>query len=187
MTLAARKSALRKQALEQRDAVGAAPRQAASAALMDALRPYLGQPIAGYWPMRNEADPIPALQQAAAQGVIGLPVIAAKATPLKFRIWTPGCGMERGAFGAEIPSEGAWMTPRVVIVPLVAFDGQGGRLGYGGGFYDRTLEGLRARGPITAIGFALDAQRLAQLPLEETDQPLDMIVTESGAQTIAPA
>ena len=72
------------------------------------------------------------------------------------------------------------MEPEILIVPLVAFDRQGGRLGYGGGFYDRTLEGLRAKGPVLAIGFAYAAQETEALPLEPTDQPLDMIVTESG-------
>jgi len=69
--------------------------------------------------------------------------------------------------------------PEIVIVPLVAFDDAGGRLGYGGGFYDRTLELLRANGPVLTIGFAYDAQQADQLPLEPTDQPLDMIITES--------
>jgi 5-formyltetrahydrofolate cyclo-ligase len=71
------------------------------------------------------------------------------------------------------------MTPQIVIVPLVAFSRDGGRLGYGGGFYDRTLEQLRAAGPVLAIGFAFDAQEDPEIPLEPTDQPLDMIVTES--------
>jgi len=83
-----------------------------------------------------------------------------------------------GAFKALIPVELTWMVPEIVIVPLVAWDAQGGRLGYGGGYYDRTLEGLRARGPVLAIGFAFNAQQADALPLEPTDQPLDMIVTE---------
>mgnify|MGYP002621762116 CR=1 FL=1 len=78
------------------------------------------------------------------------------------------------------------MVPDVVIVPLVAFDLRGGRLGYGGGFYDRTLEGLRQRGKVTAIGYAFDAQQADDLPLETTDQPLDMIVTETRVLRINP-
>ena len=69
--------------------------------------------------------------------------------------------------------------PEILIVPLVAFDVRGGRLGYGGGFYDRTLERLRAKRPTLAIGFAFDAQEAQDLPLEPTDQPLDMLITES--------
>jgi 5-formyltetrahydrofolate cyclo-ligase len=97
---------------------------------------------------------------------------------LRFALYTPGMKMVEGAFKALIPVELTWMVPEIVIVPLVAWDAQGGRLGYGGGFYDRTLEGLRARGPVLAIGFAFNAQQAEALPLEPTDQPLDMIVTE---------
>jgi 5-formyltetrahydrofolate cyclo-ligase len=67
-------------------------------------------------------------------------------------------------------------------VPLLAFDARGYRLGYGGGFYDRTLEGLRARGPVLAIGFAFAAQEVAEVPIDATDQRLDMIVTDAGVR-----
>lgn len=87
--------------------------------------------------------------------------------------------MIEGEFGAQIPAAGEWITPEILIVPLVAFDRKGGRLGYGGGFYDRTLELLRAARPTLAIGFAYGAQEAENLPLEATDQPLDMIVTEA--------
>ena len=103
-------------------------------------------------PMRTEIDPLPAM--AAHQGAVGVPVILAAATPLKFREWGPGAAMVAGEFGALIPAEGAWVEPEVVIVPLLAFDARGYRLGYGGGFYDRTLEGLRARHGTLAVGFA---------------------------------
>ena len=88
-----------------------------------------------------------------------------------------------GAFKAAIPADPIWMVPQIVIVPLVAFDARGGRLGYGGGFYDRTLEGLRNKRATLAIGFAFDVQEAAGLPLEPTDQPLDMVVTESRVLT----
>jgi 5-formyltetrahydrofolate cyclo-ligase len=94
--------------------------------------------------------------------------------------------MVNGAFGADIPETGEWMIPEIVIVPLVAFDAQGGRLGYGGGFYDRTLQQLRSRRPTMAIGFAYAAQEDSALPLEPTDQPLDLIVTENGVITPKP-
>ena len=83
-----------------------------------------------------------------------------------------------GDFKVEIPAFIEWMMPEIVLVPLVAWDKEGGRLGYGGGFYDRTLERLRARGPILAIGFAFNAQEDNNLPLEPTDQSLDMVITE---------
>lgn len=91
--------------------------------------------------------------------------------------------MIEGTFGAYIPAKGGWIEPEILIVPLLAFDRKGGRLGYGGGFYDRTLELLRARRATLAIGFAFAAQEVDNIPLEPTDQPLDMIVTEAGIIT----
>jgi 5-formyltetrahydrofolate cyclo-ligase len=128
-------------------------------------------------PMRTEIDCLPAM--AAHQGPVGVPVIEAAAQPLLFRQWAPTAVMVPGAFGALIPEAGDWLVPQVLIVPLLAFDRLGYRLGYGGGFYDRTLEGLRARGPVVAIGFAYSAQEIATVPTEPTDQPLDLIITET--------
>lgn len=147
------------------------------------LAGYRDVPLAGYMAMRTEIDPTPAMQEAAAHGPVGVPVIMGPAQPLRFRTWTPDAVMIRGSFGAMIPQEGDWMTPQILIVPLVAFDRNGGRLGYGGGFYDRTLQLLRAAGPTMAIGFAYAAQEDPDLPLEPTDQPLDLIVTETGIIT----
>lgn len=152
--------------------------------LSKVLAGYRGVPVAGYLPMRTEIDPVPALAEAAAHGVVGMPVIVARDAPLRFRTWTPGCATVPGMFGAQVPETGDWMTPDILIVPLVAFDRRGGRLGYGGGFYDRTLQALRARGPVLAIGFAFAAQQADDLPLEATDQPLDLIVTERGVIAI---
>lgn len=179
MTLADRKAQARKAAFAARKQAhesGAGHAGHLSAVLAG----YRGVPLAGYAQMRTEIDPAPALEEAAAHGPVCLPVIEAEGQPLKFRAWTPGCAMEEGAFGALVPSNGAWITPEIVVVPLVAFSRAGGRLGYGGGFYDRTLEQLRrARGTL-AIGFAYAEQELPDLPLEATDQPLDLIVTQNG-------
>lgn len=184
--LAERKSAARAAAFERRRiAHEAAPGAAEQAArLMRVLEAHRGQPLAGYMPMRTEIDPLPAMGAAAAQGEVCVPVIVARATPLRFRAWTPDCPLVEGPFGARVPEGGAWIEPRVLIVPLVAFTRAGGRLGYGGGFYDRTLQGLRARGPVTAIGYAFAAQEDPDLPLDPLDQPLDLIVTE--AEVIEP-
>ncbi len=151
--------------------------------LSEVLAGYRGVPLAGYMAMRTEIDPTPAMEEAAAHGPVGVPVIIAAGQPLKFRSWEPDCALIKGAFGAMIPETGDWMIPQIVIVPLVAFDRGGGRLGYGGGFYDRTLEKLRKTQPTMAIGFAYEAQQDAKLPLEATDQPLDLIVTERGIIT----
>lgn len=176
--LAAIKSAARKAAFARRKEAHATGHSDESALLRQTLAPHLGQPISAYMAMRTEIDPTPAMAEAARHGPVAVPVIIAKGAPLRFRRWTPGVEMVDGGFGALIPVTGDWVTPRVLIVPLVAFDRAGGRLGYGGGFYDRTLAELRAHGPVTAIGFAWSAQEAADLPLEPTDQPLDLIVTE---------
>ena len=181
MSLEAAKAAARKAAMARRAAAFAAADARQSDQLCALLARHPGRPVSGYWPMRSEIDPRPAL--AAHDGPVGLPVIQAPATPLRFRRWTPGAEMVPGPFGAEVPAEGDWMVPEIVIVPLLAFSRSGGRLGYGGGFYDRTLEQLRARGPVLAIGYAFAAQEEADLPLEPTDQPLDLIVTEAGILT----
>ena len=178
-TLTDAKAAARATALARRAAVHAAC-GAQAGHLSEVLAGYRGVPLAGYLPMRTEIDPVPALAEAAAHGPVGMPVIVAKGTPLRFRLWTPGCATVPGTFGAPIREAGDWMVPEILIVPLVAFDRRGGRLGYGGGFYDRTLQALRANGPVMAIGYAFAAQEAEDLPLETTDQPLDLIVTERG-------
>ena len=179
VTLTQRKAAARADAFARRKIVHEMG-QGTAAHLSSVLAGYRGVPTAGYMAMRTEIDPTAAMEEAAAHGVVGVPVIIADGQPLKFRIWEPDCVMVKGDFGALIPETGDWMEPEILIVPLVAFDRKGGRLGYGGGFYDRTLEMLRAKRPTMAIGFAYTGQEAGDLPLEPTDQPLDMIVTETG-------
>ncbi|MFZ5750133.1 MAG: 5-formyltetrahydrofolate cyclo-ligase [Pseudomonadota bacterium] len=178
MTHAALKEAARAAAMARRAEAHAAHRGDAARHLRAVLAAHAGRPLSGYMPMRSEIDPLPAM--AAHRGPVAVPVIEGKGQPLRFRAWHPSAPMIPGRFGALIPETGDWITPEVLIVPLVAFDRAGNRLGYGGGFYDRTLEALRARGPVTAIGFAWAAQETDALPLEPTDQPLDLIVTETG-------
>ena len=101
---------------------------------------------------------------------------------MKFSKWEPEGALKDGPFGAKVPVVDDYFEPEILIVPLVAFDINGGRLGYGGGFYDRTLELLRGKRATLAIGFAFDAQLAEDLPLEPTDQPLDLMVTESGVR-----
>jgi len=180
VTLTERKAAARREAFARRKAAHAAGHPAPAAHLAAVLAGYRGRPLAGYMPMRTEIDPLPAMAAHAATAPVGVPVILAPATPLRFARWTPGARLVAGDFGALIPEQPEWMQPEVVIVPLVAFDRRGGRLGYGGGFYDRTLAGLRAAGPVVAIGFAWAAQEAADLPLEPVDEVLDLIVTEAG-------
>lgn len=179
MDLTAIKAAARKAAFARRKVAfeGAGPGQ--SAHLSEILAGYRGVPLAGYMPIRTEISPLPAMAEAAAHGPVGVPVIQGEAMPLEFSRWEPDGALKDGPFGAKVPVVDDYFEPEIVIVPLVAFDANGGRLGYGGGFYDRTLERLRARRATLAIGFAFDAQEAEALPLEPTDQPLDMMVTES--------
>ena len=137
--------------------------------------------VAGYMPIRTEISPILAMTHLHETGTeIAVPVIVAQDTALKWARWTPDDDMVEGAFKALVPADPIYIIPDLVVCPLVAFDAQGGRLGYGGGFYDRSLEELRAVRPTAALGFAYSAQELPQIPQEKTDQPLDAIVTERG-------
>ncbi len=180
--LAAIKAVARTAAFAVRKAAFARGQGQAAEILADYLAGRVGT-LAGYMPMRTEIDPLPAM--AAHLGPVGVPVIIGAGQALKFRQWTPETLMMAGAFGALIPAEGAWTEPDILIVPLLAFDARGYRLGYGGGFYDRTLEGLRAKRPTLAIGFAFAAQQVDAVPIEATDQRIDLVVTERGIISFA--
>ena len=181
--LSNQKQAARKAALAQRKAVHSDElRSQAVAHLLEFLEPYRDRPIAGYMAIRSEIDPILAMADLARDTLIGVPVILGEAQPLEFRRWQVGCQMRYGRFGTRTPVDAALVIPQVVIVPLVAFDGRGFRLGYGGGYYDRTLQALRAAGQVLAVGFAYNAQEVAALPVDATDQRLDIVVTETGVK-----
>lgn len=156
-------------------AAGGDPTEALIAAVAEAAGP-----VAGYLPIRSEIDPIPAMTQLCATRAVAVPVVEALAHPLRFRRWHPRAALAEGLLGTRHPEGGDWLRPAVVIVPCLAFDREGFRLGYGGGFYDRTLEALRAEGPVLAIGLAYTAQEMEAVPREPTDERLDLIVTEAG-------
>ena len=142
-----------------------------------------GDAVSGYWPLGDEIDPRPVLQALHERGhPIGLPTMPGAAQPLTFRAWQPGAELQDGGFGTRVPPESApVIVPRVLLVPMLAFDRVGYRLGYGGGFYDRTLEQLRADQPDTlAVGVAYRAQEVDHVPRDRYDQRLDMILTEQG-------
>mgnify|MGYP001190397056 CR=1 FL=1 len=186
--LAAVKAEARRAAAARRKAVHDGPgREDRNAAAMAHLRGFLAPfgPVAlsGYLPIRSEIDPRPAM--AAHAGPVGVPLIEGPGRPLDFRRWTPAAVLVPGPFGALVPESGAVLVPRVLIVPLLAWDDAGYRLGYGGGFYDRTLAGLRAAGPVTAVGLAYAGQRIAEVPRDGFDQRLDALVTEDGVRRFA--
>lgn len=161
----------------------------AIAAHLLSLLPDLGRTaadliIAGYHPRGDEVDVIPALTTLAAAGyATALPTVAGRAWPLAFRLWRPGHPLVPGAFGVMEPmAEAPLVQPGLVLVPLLAFDQAGYRLGYGGGFYDRTLVLLRAEAPVVAVGISYAGQGVDKLPTDEYDQKLDWIVTEQGVR-----
>lgn len=185
--MAETKAALRKQAFAVRKQAHAESAGAAEAARDHFLasRVYTGAGIiSAYCPIRTEIDVFPlmtALHEAGHR--LCVPVIEGAGLPLSFREWWPGVPMAAGPFGAEVPAGTDALVPELLIAPLVAFDLQGWRLGYGGGFYDRTLETLRSRRRTRAYGFAYSAQQIDAVPTEPTDQRLDGIVTELGLIT----
>ncbi|HYG85613.1 MAG TPA: 5-formyltetrahydrofolate cyclo-ligase [Azospirillum sp.] len=138
-------------------------------------------PVAGYWPLGSELDVRPLLLHFSGQGrTAALPVAGPRGEPLRFRAWTLDTPLREGRFGITEPDETApWVVPVVLLVPLLAFDRGGHRLGYGAGYYDRTLGGLRAAGgPVLAVGVGFAAQEVEAVPHGPHDQPLDWIVTE---------
>ena len=183
MTALDEKAQMRKAAFVRRKAAHARDMGNAAAVLSSFLAGYRGVDLAGYMPIRTEINPLPAMEEAAAHGRVGVPVILGEGQPLQFSEWSPEGEMKDGAFGAKIPFEDRFFDPEIVIVPLVAYDANGARLGYGGGFYDRTLELLRSRRPTLAIGFSYADQFAECLPLEPTDQPLDLLITENEVLT----
>lgn len=137
--------------------------------------------IAAYMPIRTEVSPLPTMIKMVARGRrICVPVILGNGQPLEFHEWRPDTQMVDGPFGASIPKDAAVLKPDIVITPLVAFDPNGYRLGYGGGFYDRSFEQLSASKDIQAIGFAYADQEVMLVPRESTDYQLDGVITEKG-------
>lgn len=178
VTLEEVKAEARKAAYAVRKGAFAAGQGRAAQHLAGLLASHAGKVLSGYMPMRTEIDPLPAM--AGFEGRVCVPVVPGKAVPLQFREWTAGCEMVDGPFGARVPAGGEWLVPQVLIVPLLAWDRRGYRLGYGGGYYDRTLAMLRAAGGCIAMGYAFSAQEVPEVPIDENDQRLDHMVTEDG-------
>jgi 5-formyltetrahydrofolate cyclo-ligase len=186
------KRRLRAAARTARAAAAAADR-AAGAPAAAALRDWLlgavplspGRVVSAYWPLGEEIDPRPLMEALAARSLpLALPAIRGAGQPLDFRAWRPGDLLQPAGFGTREPLASAPpVEPGLLLVPLLAFDAAGYRLGYGGGFYDRSLALLRRAGDILAVGLAFAAQQVAAVPREATDQPLDLVVTERGLVT----
>lgn len=142
-----------------------------------------GRVISGYWPIKGEADLRPWLATLDSAGAkIALPVVVTKGAPLVFRRWQPGMAMERGDWNIPVPPASAEMLrPDLSLAPLVGWDGDGYRLGYGGGYFDRTLAALGGNKPVV-VGVGLQAARLATVFPQWHDIRMSAIVTEDGVQ-----
>ena len=133
-----------------------------------------------YWPFRAEFDPRPLVDSLVAEGrAVALPVVIDKKGPLEYRAWAPGDPLVAGVWDIPIPERRDIVTPSAVLAPLVGFDAAGYRLGYGGGYFDRTLGSLDPRPLAIGVGFA--AQRIETIHPQSFDIPMDWIVTEAGA------
>jgi 5-formyltetrahydrofolate cyclo-ligase len=183
--LSTQKKSLRAHMVEvRRRACADHGRQAAAAlaALAGQLGAGAGDVVAAYSPMGDELDPRPLLERLQGMGCrLALPVVTARGQPLDFRAWATGDALEPGLHGTTHPLAGAAPAmPDVLLVPLLAFDRQCFRLGYGGGYYDRTLESLRRHAQVRAIGIGFAAQQVEAVPRDGHDQRLDAIATEQG-------
>lgn len=138
--------------------------------------------VSAYWALKTELDLRPLMNAFYDKGVpVCLPVVTGKRESLLFRLWSPQAELVKGLYGTEQPDEKyETVEPNVLFLPLLAFDRQGGRLGYGGGFYDRTVHELRAKNPdVIVVGTGFSAQEIDEVPVEDTDEKMDWILTES--------
>jgi 5-formyltetrahydrofolate cyclo-ligase len=181
---ASAKTALRLALRQRRRELAAEAQSAAEQAAALAQPPVMtdGFVVAGYRASGGEIDPWPLMRRLAEAGArLALPVALDRASPLRFRAWTAGEPLTPDAFNIASPTDTAReIEPDLIIAPLLAFDRRGGRIGQGGGHYDRTLAALRARRPVFVLGLAYAGQEVAEIPLEPHDQRLDAILTEKA-------
>ena len=183
-TLADPKAYLRRSAISRRRALDAGVRRAFSARLVDEgmrlARLWNPGVVAAFYPIGDEPDALALLRALADEGFTTALPVTARARPLTFRRWRPGEATFPGPMNIpEPPPEAGDVAPDLLFTPLAAFDRRGHRIGYGAGHYDRTLAGLRARGPIHAVGVAYSVCEVEAVPDEPHDQRLDFILTES--------
>ena len=177
------KAEIRRTALAKRDALPPDARTAAAETV--AARPFPvefrpGQIVSGFSPLKSEINPLPLMRKLADAGArLALPVVAGRGNPLTMRAWAFGEALNRGVWGIREPkpeAEEVW--PDVLIVPLAAFDRGGNRIGYGAGYYDMTINRLRGRKPVIAVGLAYAAQEIPAVPHTPRDARLDLVLTE---------
>ncbi len=170
--------------IEQRLQISANERVARSLRISQALKSILSSKsdklVGFYWPFRGEFDARPLLTEERGRGMrLALPVVVDKGQPLQFRAWSPGTRMTRGVWNIPIPADDEAVEPDVLIAPLVGFDPAGYRLGYGGGFYDRTIASKAVKPFVIGIGFEIT--RLPTIHPQPHDIPMDVIITDTDA------
>jgi 5-formyltetrahydrofolate cyclo-ligase len=177
------KAAIRRDARARRDALPPDMRAAAAQAI--AARPFPvavspGMIVSGFMPMKSEINPLPLMRALADAGArLALPVVAGRGKPLVMRAYALGETLAAGVWGIREPKPDApEVLPDVVIVPLLVFARDGHRIGYGAGYYDMTIAGLRAKKTIHAVGIGFAAQEIASVPTTPRDAPLDLVLTE---------
>ncbi|MEX2129540.1 MAG: 5-formyltetrahydrofolate cyclo-ligase [Xanthobacteraceae bacterium] len=185
-SIIAKKAALRAEALRRRDALAPDARAAAAEAIAARPPPVAIKPgfiVSGFMPIKSEINPLPLLRRYADAGAqLALPAIVARGMPLSLRAWAVGEKLVPGQWGIREPDVSApEVVPDLLLVPLVAFDRRGHRIGYGAGYYDMTIKAARARKPVVAIGIAYAAQEVEEVPFLPHDARLDLVLTEREA------
>jgi 5-formyltetrahydrofolate cyclo-ligase len=178
-----RKADIRREAAARRDALPASKRAAAAAMIAARPLPVVLAPgaiVSGFSPLKSEINPVPLMRAFAAAGAqLALPVVQGRGKPLAMRAWAFGAPLNAGVWGIrEPPPEAPEVFPDILIVPLLAFDRAGNRIGYGAGYYDMTIARLRGMKPVTTVGIAYAAQEIARVPTTPRDAGLDLVLTE---------
>jgi 5-formyltetrahydrofolate cyclo-ligase len=177
------KSVLRREAVARRDALPAAERAKAAATIAGRDFPLSVMPgtiVSGFSALKSEINPVPLMRKLSDAGAqLALPVVAGKGKPLLMRAWRFGEPLDSGVWGIRQPKADApEVAPDILIVPLLAFDRTGNRIGYGAGYYDMTIAKLRAIKPVVAVGIAFAALEIAEVPVTPRDARLDLVLTE---------
>jgi 5-formyltetrahydrofolate cyclo-ligase len=178
-----KKADLRRDAIARRDVLAVDARQAAAEAIAARAFPLPiapGAVVSGFMPLKSEINPLPLMRKLAEQGAkLALPAVAGRGKPLIMRAWAWGEPLASGIWGIREPKpDAAKVEPDVLLVPLLAFDRAGHRVGYGAGYYDMTIARLRARKAVTAVGIAFAAQEVPAVPSTPRDERLDLVLTE---------
>lgn len=184
--IAAWRSVLRRTLIDRRIAAGAAQRlrwsEAICASLDTLIRPSVGRVLGFCWPYRGEADLMPFIRRWIQDGgTAALPVVLRPREPMVFRSWDPAALMTQGVYDIPIPIGTPEVQPQLLLVPLTGFDSAGYRLGYGGGFFDRTVVDMRPRPMLIGVGFELS--RVESIYPQPHDIPMDRILTERGCSS----